>query len=153
MDLNIKIIRTEIENPEHRIHFAGLFDEYISNISTNIESSVVDKLFGLPYFHGFICYVDNAPSAFAVCFESYSSYRDKRVLNIHDFMVSANYRGYGLGKALFNGIESYCVSNDYLKITLEVDEGNTAAKKLYNSCGFQDYQVCLKGLLLWQKYI
>ncbi len=63
-------------NPEHHLHFAELFDEYVSNISTNIESSVVDKLFGLPYFHGFICYVDNAPSAFAVCLESYSSYRD-----------------------------------------------------------------------------
>lgn len=68
-------------------------------------------------------------------------------------MVSSKYRGIGVGKALLNGIEQYCRENEYLKITLEVDGDNVAARKLYSSCDFEDYQVVLKGLLHWQKYL
>ncbi len=76
-----------------------------------------------------------------------------KMLNIHDFMVSGQYRGQGLGKVLLQGIEQYCIDNGYLKITLEVSEANSVAQKLYHSCGFQDYQVEQQGLLHWQKYL
>ncbi len=64
-----------------------------------------------------------------------------KILNIHDSMVSEQHRGKGLGKILLNGIEQYCNANEYLKITLEVNNSNAVAKKLYQSCSFQDYQV------------
>ena len=153
MSLDTTVVRIDVASTEQCSQFEILFNEYSPGLSADIEFHVIKQLFDLPYFHGFICFVDNVPAGFAVCFESYSTYRAKKVLNIHDFMVSSSYRGKGMGKALLKGIEQYCCDHEYLKITLEVDEDNIAAQKLYSSCDYEDYQVVLKGLLHWQKYL
>ncbi|EJG1067345.1 GNAT family N-acetyltransferase [Vibrio parahaemolyticus O1] len=151
MSTQIKYI--EVDQLEHLNALETLFREYSSDVSASIESTIVKQLFELPYFHGFLCVHDNEAVGFAVCFESFSTYRARKVLNIHDFMISSNARGLGLGKLLLSGIENYCRENDYLKITLEVDEENVVAKKLYSSLGYEDFQVVLKGLNHWQKYL
>ncbi|SON48374.1 Acetyltransferase family protein [Vibrio tapetis subsp. tapetis] len=148
-----KTIRIDINNNLQRSQFNQLFNEYAKAVSANLDPLVTNKIFELPYFHGFLCYIEQQPVAFAVCFESFSTYRSKKVLNIHDFMVSLNHRGQGMGKILLAGIEQHCIEQDFLKITLEVDEDNIAAQKLYTSCRFEDHQVALKGLLHWQKYL
>ncbi|KHT62118.1 GNAT family acetyltransferase [Photobacterium gaetbulicola] len=145
---------THEDNHIYRSYFIRLFHEYLSELVVEInEAYIVEQLFELSYFHGFICFVDNEPAGFAVCFESYSTYRAQKVLNIHDFMVSKAFRGKGIGHALLQGIEQYCASMGYLKITLEVDSDNMAATRLYKSCGYDDYQRAQKGLLHWQKYL
>ncbi len=149
--MDIKVV--PVEKDKHSSQFKQLFEEYSSDLSQEIRIASLTQLFDLPYFHGFICFVDNQPAACAVCYESFSTYRAMKMLNIHDFMVSGHYRGQGLGKVLLQGIEQYCIENGYLKITLEVSETNQAAKKLYHSCGFKDYQVEQPGSLHWQKYL
>ncbi|HHP0494328.1 TPA: N-acetyltransferase family protein [Vibrio harveyi] len=151
--MEITIRRTETESIEGKSIFKTLFKEYLSGFSVELDLSVIAQLFALPYFHGFISFIDNKPAGFAVCFESFSTYCAQRVLNIHDFMVSYNFRGKGVGKAQLNGIEHYCRDNDYLKITLEVGDDNFAAKKLYSSLDYEDYRVVLKGQQHWQKYL
>ncbi|SGZ01322.1 Acetyltransferase, gnat family [Moritella viscosa] len=153
MDMSTFIKYIEVDNLEHREALELLFQEYSSGVSATIDSTIVNQLFALPYFHGFLCFTGNKPLGFAVCFESYSTYRARKVLNIHDFMISSNSRGKGLGKLLLKGIEAYCRENDYLKITLEVDDDNLVAKQLYGSCDYEDYQVALMGLNHWQKYL
>ncbi len=147
------VIYLDVSNEAHRSQFKQLFDEYASSVSANLDPLITSKIYELPYFHGFLCLVEQKPAAFAVCFESFSTYRSKKVLNIHDFMVSLNHRGQGIGKILLDGIEQFCNHHDFLKITLEVDDNNIVAQKLYSSCNFQDHQVVLKGLLHWQKYL
>ncbi|WEM41306.1 GNAT family N-acetyltransferase [Photobacterium sp. DA100] len=151
--MNTVTVNIDVDNREQGIQFEALFAEYAKANSVEIKPHVVKQLFRLPYFHGFICFVDNEPAGFAVCFESYSTYRAQKVLNIHDFMVSKAFRGKGIGHALLQGVEQYCASKGYLKITLEVDSDNIAATRLYKSCGYDDYQRAQKGLLHWQKYL
>ncbi|RKF17390.1 GNAT family N-acetyltransferase [Alginatibacterium sediminis] len=151
MSNSIKYI--EVGSLDHRNALDSLFQEYSSGVSASIDSTIVSQLLELPYFRGFLCFADNKPAGFAVCFESYSTYRARKVLNIHDFMVSNRYCGKGLAKSLLASIEQYCFENDYLKITLEVDDDNKIAQRLYESCGFEDFQVVLKGLNHWQKYL
>ena len=151
--MNTTIVHIDTDNDCQRLQLKMLFNEYSSALSTNIDTNIIEKLFKLPYFHGFICNVNDKPAAFAVCFESYSTYRSKKVLNIHDFMVASNYRSKGVGKVLLHGIEQYSRENNYLKITLEVSEGNIAAKKLYDSCHFEDEKITSTDLLHWQKYL
>ncbi len=151
--MNTEIKYIDVNNLEHRKALEALFREYSSDASAPIESTIVSQLFEFPYFHGFLCFSDTAPLGFAVCFESFSTYRARKVLNIHDFMISSNARGQGLGKLLLDAIENYCCENDYLKITLEVDEENSIAKRLYSSLGYEDFQVVLTGLNHWQKYL
>ena len=155
VETNMKITtsRIETESIGDKGIFETLFREYLSGFSVELDPSVIAQLFALPYFHGFISFVDNKPAGFAVCFESFSTYRAQRVMNIHDFMVSDSFRGKGVGKAQLNGIEQYCRDNDYLKITLEVSNDNVAAKNLYSSLDYEDYRVVLKGQQHWQKYL
>lgn len=150
----MKTLVTHIDsgNAEHKTVLESLFNEYTTGLTGKFQSKVISRLFELSYFHGFICFVDDKPAGFAVCFESYSTYRDRKIMNIHDFMVSDSYRGQGLGKVQLNGIEQYCRDNNYLKITLEVDDDNLVAKKLYSACNYEDYRIVLKGLHHWQKY-
>lgn len=151
--MEILIRRIKTEGITDKDMFESLFKEYLAVFSIKFDSTVISQLFELPYFHGFISFVENIPAGFAVCFESFSTYSGQRLLNIHDFMVSENFRGKGIGKAQLNGIEQYCRDNSYLKITLEVGDNNVAAKKLYSSCGYKDYRVVLKGQQHWQKYL
>lgn len=151
MDISIRLI--EIENLEDKGVFKSLLKEYLSEFNVELDSTVVDQLFSLPYFYGFISFIENKPAGFAVCFESFSTYHAQRVMNIHDFMVSERYRGKGVGKAQLDSIEQYCRDNSYFKITLEVDDDNISAKKLYHSCGYEDYRIVLKGQHHWQKHI
>jgi len=143
----------DTKNHQQRDDMQKLFIEYSAAADADIKTDIVDKLCELPYFTGFIAYLNNEPVGFTVCFESFSSYRCKKVLNIHDFMVSAKFRGLGYGKILLTAVEQFCIENDYLKITLEVDDTNHSAQRLYASCGFEDHQVVLKSLLHWQKYL
>ncbi|HHG3514802.1 TPA: N-acetyltransferase family protein [Vibrio parahaemolyticus] len=151
--MEITIRRIETESIEDKGIFEALFREYLSEFSVELDLSVIAQLFSLPYFHGFISFVDDKPAGFVVCFESFSTYRAQRVMNIHDFMVLDNFRSKGVGNAQMNGIEQYCRDNDYLKITLEVGDDNVAAKKLYSSLDYEDYRVALKGQQHWQKYL
>ncbi|TOF33653.1 GNAT family N-acetyltransferase [Vibrio parahaemolyticus] len=151
--MEITIRRIETESIEDKSIFEAMFKEYLSGFSVELDLSVIAQLFALPFFHGFISFVDNKPAGLAVFFESFSAYRAQRVMNIHDFMVLDSFRGKGVGKAQLNGIEQYCRDNDYLKITLEVGDDNVAAKKLYSSLDYEDYRVVLKGQQHWQKYL
>nr|WP_245680797.1 GNAT family N-acetyltransferase [Veronia pacifica] len=153
MDIKITTRRIDTESIEDKGIFETLFREYFSGLSVKRDPSVVVQLYALPYFHGFISFIDNKPAGCAVCYESFSTYRAQKVMNIHDFMVSDSFRGKGVGKAQLNGIEQYCRDNDYLKITLEVEDNNVAAKKLYSSLDYEDYRVVLKGQQHWQKYL
>ncbi len=147
------VICIEDNNPKHKDDLQHLYLEYSEISETKIDVNMVDRLFELPYFIGFILYIDDKPAGFAVCYDGFSTHRCKHVLNIHDVMISRLFQGSGHGKELLFGVMDFCRKHDYLKITLEVDDDNIAAQKLYHSCGFEDYQVVLKGLLHWQKYL
>ena len=146
-------IKADISSSKHRDDIQSLFGEYAAISGSIIDDNVAGKLFELSYFKGFICYKNDEPLGFAVCFESFSSYKCKQVLNIHDFMISASYRGKGYGRILMDAIEQFGKDNDYLKLTLEVNESNSNDKKLYASFGFEDYRVALNDQLHWQKYL
>ncbi len=151
--LKEKVILADINNNKHREDIQKMFVEYASVSGSDIDEKLAEKLFELPYFKGFICYEDDVPFGFAVCYDSFSSYKCKQVLNIHDFMISSSHRGKGHGKILMRAIERFSHDNNYLKITLEVNESNLNAKKLYASFGFEDYRNTLKEQLHWQKYL
>jgi len=151
--MSIHIVCIEVDDPDHQKALETLFIEYASDVSVSIESNIVAQLNALPYFHGFLCLDDNKPLGFAICFESFSTYRAKKLLNIHDFMIARKARGQGLGKLLLTSIEEYCRERDFLKITLEVEQDNYVAKNLYSVSGYEDFQVVLKGLEHWQKYL
>ncbi|HHY0383045.1 TPA: hypothetical protein ACVU3Y_004463 [Vibrio parahaemolyticus] len=78
--MEITFRRIERESTEDKGIFETLFKEYLSGFSVELDPSVIARLFALPYFYGFISFVDNKPAGFAVCFESFSTYRAQKLI-------------------------------------------------------------------------
>lgn len=130
-----------------------LFREYAIEIKRNLSANVAIELSELPYFKGFMAFNGEQPLAFCVCFESYSSYRSRFVWNIHDVMVAKSARGAGVGKKLLEFVLSQAKEANVVKLTLEVEDGNSVAKKLYKDLDFQDFRVTAPNELHWQVYL
>jgi len=77
----------------------------------------------------------------AICFEGFSTFYAKPLLNIHDFVVKKSHRGQGIAKLLLEKIESISIERGYCKLTLEVLEGNSRAQKIYKNFGFSNYEL------------
>jgi ribosomal protein S18 acetylase RimI-like enzyme len=78
--------------------------------------------------------------AVGVCvgFVGYSTFRARPLLNIHDLAVLATHRSRGVGRALLAAAEDMARSKGFGKLTLEVQEDNLPARRLYERFGFLD---------------
>ena len=74
----------------------------------------------------------------AVCFVGYSTFRAQPLLNLHDLAVRKGARGMGVGQALLATVAAKARSLGCCKVTLEVREDNSAARRLYQRSGFVD---------------
>lgn len=79
------------------------------------------------------------PVGVAVCFASYSTFRGRPVLNLHDLAVVAEERGAGVGRQLLAAVEEAARERRCCKVTLEVREDNLRARGIYERAGFADY--------------
>ena len=92
----------------------------------------------------FLAYVDT-PHLKAVglinCFEGYSTFKARPLLNIHDIVVHPDYRGAGVGQALLGAAHDLARARGSCKLTLEVLSGNGVAMRSYARFGFANYQL------------
>jgi GNAT superfamily N-acetyltransferase len=94
-----------------------------------------------PHCSVFLAYCDDRPAGLAVCFEGFSTFQCRPILNIHDIVVAKNYRGQGLCRELLAEVEAFALQCGCCKLTLEVLEGNTVAEKAYRNFGFRGYEL------------
>lgn len=79
------------------------------------------------------------PVGVAVCFASYSTFRGRPVLNLHDLAVLPEERGTGVGRRLLQAVEDAALARRCCKVTLEVREDNSRARAIYERAGYVDY--------------
>ncbi|NBD39025.1 MAG: GNAT family N-acetyltransferase [Verrucomicrobia bacterium] len=94
-----------------------------------------------PHCSVFLAYWDDRPAGLAVCFEGFSTFQCRPVLNIHDIVVAKELRRQGLGKDLLKEVEAFAIQRGCCKLTLEVLEGNTVAEQAYRNFGFRGYEL------------
>lgn len=122
-------------------------------LSADVRSSVIAGLAATPTAFSLIASVGGEPVGLANCFWGYSTFAARPLVNIHDMVVLADYRGRGVGTALFAAIEAMAAARGACKVTLEVLSGNAPAKALYASLGYGDYALDPEAgtALFWQK--
>lgn len=81
------------------------------------------------------------PLGVAICFEGFSTFACKPLLNIHDFAISPDYQGRGLARTMLDEVEAMARDLGCCKITLEVLEGNKVARHVYEKYGFAAYEL------------
>ena len=89
------------------------------------------------------------------CFEGYSTFKAKPLLNIHDIVVHPDYRGRGVAQALLGAAQELAMTRGCCKLTLEVLSGNVVAMRSYDSFGFAPYALdpAAGSALLLQKWL
>lgn len=144
MEFNVKL--ADLNSQKETADILTLLSHYAMDImggGEDLAEEVKQRL--IPEFKKrnsiavFIAYAGDEAIGLAICVEGFSTFYAAPLLNIHDFVVTSTYRGRGIAKLLLDNIERYAREKSYCKLTLEVLEGNSRAKKIYADFGFANY--------------
>jgi len=158
--MDIKVIKADYNNEQHRKDIPMLLNEYASDamgsgaeLSSEVKNNLVKELSKLPHAFSVIAYVNKKPAGLVNCFEVFSTFLCKPLINIHDLIVSENFREKGISQKMLKKVEDVARAKKCCKITLEVLSNNEIAKAAYQKFGFSDYRLDPKAgvALLWQK--
>ncbi len=155
-----ELLEANPSNPIHASAIVQLMNEYACHpmgggqpLSDTVQINLPIELSKCPNAHIILAFMNDEPAGLTICFEGFSTFACKPLLNIHDVMVSANYQGQGLSKQLLQHAEIIARRLGCCKLTLEVLEGNPIAQAAYRSIGFSGYQLNpeMGNALFWQK--
>lgn len=158
--MKIDVITLNYQDPKHVQDMLFLLENYALDpmggataLSPNVKENLAIELAKLPHAFSVICYVDGDPAGLANCFQTFSTFKCKPLINIHDLVVSNEFRGLGISQKLLQHIETIALKKGCCKITLEVLEGNHIAKNAYLKFGFSGYELDPKmgKALFWEK--
>jgi len=160
--MNIEVIKADYRNEQHQSEIPMLLDSYASDpmgggtpLSNEVKRELVKELSKLTHAFSIIAYVDGKPAGLVNCFEAFSTFSCKPLINIHDVVVLNEYRGNGISQKMLGKVEEIAKSKGCCKITLEVLSNNEVAKHAYSKFGFSGYELGPKAgeALFWQKQL
>ena len=150
MELEITLDTNEFElcNFEDKDHckiLCDLINEYISDpmgggeaITSIKKLRLLDGLESHPTSLTLFVKEGEEIAGLLVGFFNFSTFMVKPMLNIHDVIISKEYRNKGLGRKLINQATKIAKDNGCGKVTLEVRHDNEHAQKLYRSEDFSE---------------
>ena len=156
------IIQADLHNAVHAEHILTLISQYATDImgggedlSADVKQRLIPSLQKRSDAVIILAFVNEEAVGLAICFEGFSTFYAKPLLNIHDFVVSASYRGQGIARQMLEEIERIAADRHCCKLTLEVLEGNVRAQSVYRKYGFKGYELDSETgkALFWDKKI
>jgi GNAT superfamily N-acetyltransferase len=118
--------------------------ERLSHQVVATEDLLRATLFGpRPAAEALLAFVDEdaavaqAPVGFALFFTSYSTFLGKAGIYLEDLFVLPEYRGQGVGRALFRRVAQLAVERDAGRLEWAVLDWNEPALQFYRSLGAQ----------------
>jgi len=122
-------------------------------LTSETQENLASELAKVPHAFSVICYVDDQPAGLVNCFEVFSTFRCKPIVNIHDVVVARDFRGLGVSQKMMEAVAQIAKERGACKLTLEVLEGNQVAQNAYKKQGFSGYELDPKmgQALFWEK--
>ncbi|MCG6937592.1 MAG: GNAT family N-acetyltransferase [Gammaproteobacteria bacterium] len=160
--MNIEVIQADYLNEQHKKEIPMLLDAYASDpmgggkpLDDDIKNRLVAELSRISHAFSVIAYVDGQPAGLVNCFEGFSTFACKPLINIHDVVVVNKYRGRGISQKMLDKVEEIARAKGCCKITLEVLSNNEVAKSAYEKFGFSGYELDPETghALFWQKHL
>ena len=144
----VEIVVADLTDPVHADALVTLLDCYALDpmggglgLSEYAKKNIAATLNRRDGSHVILAFCDNKPAGLLICFEGFSTFSCRPLLNIHDVVVVREYRGRGISSLLLHEAAVIAKRKDCCKMTLEVLEGNEAAMKSYTKFGFVNYQL------------
>jgi GNAT superfamily N-acetyltransferase len=138
----VHIVQADLERPDHQQAVVAMTAAYALDAMGNgaplapeVLARLVPGLRSHPTTLVFLAYIDEVPVGIATCFQGFSTFAARPLINIHDLAVLPEYRGRGIGVALLRAVETAARDRGCVKLTLEVQEGNRRARRVYESAG------------------
>lgn len=156
----LQIQETDLSSTEHAEAFIQLVEAYARDpmgggqaLSDFARQNLVPSIRQRQDAVVVMAFVDSYPVGLINCFEGFSTFSCKPVLNIHDVIVAPQHRGQGLSIEMLKLVEQIALQRGCCKLTLEVLEHNIIAKAAYQKVGFDGYQLDPKygKALFWEK--
>lgn len=156
----ITTIEADLSNPGHANALISLLDTYAHDpagggrgLNEFAKKHLASTLQARSDNHVIFAFVEDIPVGLTVCFDGFSTFACKPLLNIHDVVVLPAYRGKGIAREMFRHVEKIAKNKGCCKLTLEVLEGNKIAMTAYSNFGFKGYELDPKmgKALFWQK--
>jgi ribosomal protein S18 acetylase RimI-like enzyme len=158
--LNIEIIVADYNDSQQGQDIVSLLNDYAKDpmgggepLAQETVDNLAASLSKLPHAFSIVCYVDAKPAGLINCFEAFSTFKCKPLINIHDVAVRKEYRGLGISLKMLEKVEQIASEKGCCKLTLEVLEGNEVAKNAYIKFGFQGYELdpLMGKAMFWEK--
>jgi GNAT superfamily N-acetyltransferase len=158
--MKIDIVDADYADPGHARDLADLLHAYALDpmgggrgLSDEVRAGLAPALARRPDAFSVLCYIDGAPAGLINCFEGFSTFKCKPLVNIHDVVVVERYRGLGISQRMMARVEEIARERGCCKLTLEVLEGNESARRAYLRFGFNGYQLDPENgcALFWEK--
>ncbi len=148
MSIEVEIVLGNLELTAHRDALIKLMEIYTldpmgggQELSEFVKTNLPRELIKRKSAHVLIAFIDTIPVGLAICFDGFSTFACKPLLNIHDLVVDPIHRGKGISKKLLQKAEKIATELGCCKLTLEVLEGNHAALSAYKFFGFKNYEL------------
>lgn len=146
--MNINVRHSDLASAQEAKDLIDMLDHYAKDImgggkplSDYVKTHLVDALRQRHDSVVVLAYDGSEPVGLAIAFEGFSTFAAKPLLNLHDIVVRDTYRGKGIATLLLRKIEDLAQERGCCKLTLEVLQGNHQARKVYESFGFNNYQL------------
>ena len=143
MHARADIVEADLSRPDHQRDVLALtvafsLDEVGGGapLSEAVQARLIPGLRTLPTTFIVMAYVEGVAVGLATCFWGFSTFKALPLLNIHDLSVVPAYRGRGIGQQLLEAVEQHARERGCCKVTLEVQENNTRARRIYGRAGF-----------------
>ncbi|MBI3524554.1 MAG: GNAT family N-acetyltransferase [Betaproteobacteria bacterium] len=155
-----EVVEADLSQSEHAEAVLNLLNAYAldamgggEDLSEFARANLIAELRRRPSARVILAYADGIPAGLAICFEGFSTFACKPLLNIHDLAVAPQFRGQGISKLLLRKAEEIARQSGCCKLTLEVLEGNVIAQAAYRACGYAGYALDPKfgKAMSWQR--
>jgi len=142
--MKIEIVEANLKNEDHTKTIVFLLNEYAKDLQgykrrlpENVLKELIPEMSKIPTSIIYLASIESKYVGMAICFLSFSTFYARPIINIHDFTVLKDFRKNGIGNKLVEAIENKAIELNCCKLTLEVQEMNKNALRLYENCGFE----------------
>jgi GNAT superfamily N-acetyltransferase len=141
--MSIRIVEADLTEPQHQRDVITMTNaialDPVGNgapLPADVLERLVEGLRRHPTTLIFLAYDGDEVVGIATCFLGFSTFYARQLINIHDLAVLPAARGRGAGGLLLDAVEARARTLGCCKLTLEVQEQNQRARRMYEARGW-----------------
>lgn len=139
--MSFSVRQVDYRDPQDVADFVRLLREYarFENCDRPELDGLPGRLAGLASAFSVLAFADcedRRPIGLINCFFGFSTFQLRPLVNIHDVIVTRDYRGQGVAAVMLEEVERIARAQDCCRLTLEVYADNHPARRAYEKYGF-----------------